>query len=288
MPAKPHAHDSLPSQQHAWSGRASLSVRELHRRREWVFLILAGIFLGTLTMLNILGISRFITLYDTGLTISGTKLIFLVAVGVLPYPITFLCTDFISELYGRKRASQVVWVGFLLNLWVVAILWLGSALPGAPIDPTTGMPAPPVWNDALQSYTDHDGWAFFHIRNLAYGAVAASMIAYLAAQLIDVHVFHFWKKLTKGKHLWLRNNGSTLVSQLVDTAAVITITHFYAHALPVIDANPIWPQLMVFIMGGYVFKAGAAFIDTIPFYIGAHWLAKYLRLPPPTEMQHEV
>ena len=233
-------------------------------------------------MLNILGISRFITLYDTKQTIAGTKLIFAVAVGVLPYPITFLCTDFISELFGRRRASQVVWVGFILNLWVVLILWLGSSLPPDVVDPATNMPPPPVWNDAKQSYTDYDGWAFFHMRNLAFGAVAASMIAYLAAQFVDVYVFHFWKKLTNGKHLWLRNNGSTLVSQLVDTTAVITITHFYAHALPVSDANPIWPQLLVFIVGGYAFKAGAALLDTIPFYIGAHWLAKYLRLPPPS------
>ncbi|MCA9293906.1 MAG: queuosine precursor transporter [Phycisphaerales bacterium] len=278
-----HAQDDLlPSQQHPWPGLAPLTERELHRRREWVFLILAGLFLGTLAMLNILGISRFILLYDTHRTISGVNLAFAVAVGVLPYPLTFLCTDFISELFGRKRASQVVWVGFMLNLWVVLILWLGSSAPGfMPNDPTTHMPPQPVWNDAKQAF-EETGWTFFQIRNLAFGAVAASMIAYLTAQFVDVYVFHFWKKLTNGKHLWLRNNGSTLVSQLVDTTAVIIITHFYAHALPVNDANPIWPQLLVFIAGGYAFKAGAALLDTIPFYIGASFLAKYLRFPPPS------
>ena len=65
------------------------------------------------------------------------------------------------------------------------------------------------------------------------GAVVASMFAYLAAQLCDVALFHFWKQLTKGRHLWLRNNGSTMVSQFVDTFAVITITHFYARGLPI-------------------------------------------------------
>ena len=285
-PPMAHALDLLPSQQHTWKGLPALSERELHVRRERVFLILAGLFLGTLAMLNILGISRFIKLYDTGLAIAGTDVIFAVAVGVLPYPITFLCTDFISEHFGKKRASQVVWVGFLLNLWVVAILWLGSALPGfGAIEPTTNMPPLPAWDDAKGAYIE-TGWTFFQVRNLAFGAVAASMIAYLAAQLVDVHVFHFWKRLTKGRHLWLRNNGSTLVSQLVDTTAVITITHFYAHALPVNDANPIWPQLLVFIASGYVFKAGVAMIDTVPFYFGAHWLAKYLRLPPPGAAPH--
>ncbi|MEZ6233522.1 MAG: queuosine precursor transporter [Phycisphaerales bacterium] len=86
------------------------------------------------------------------------------------------------------------------------------------------------------------------------------MIAYLVAQLVDVHVFHFWKRATNNKHLWLRNNGSTLVSQLVDTTAVILITHFYARALPVDAQEAIWPQLGVFILTGYVFKAAMAAI----------------------------
>ena len=73
------------------------SNKEIAKRRERVFLILAGIFLGTLAMLNILGISRFINLFTIGETTYS------VAVGVLPYPVTFLCTDLISELYGKKR-----------------------------------------------------------------------------------------------------------------------------------------------------------------------------------------
>ena len=121
---------------------------------------------------------------------------------------------------------------------------------------------------------------FFEVRTLTLGAVFASMIAYLTAQLVDVQVFHFWKRLTGGKHLWLRNNGSTLVSQFVDSFAVITITHFYAHALPVDEAAPIWPQLWQFILTAYLFKAFAAMVDTVPFYFGTHWLRSYLRVAP--------
>ena len=66
----------------------------LHERRERVFLVLAGLFLGSLAMLNILGITRFI---DLSFTVLGISIPMVVAVGVLPYPITFLCTDFISE-----------------------------------------------------------------------------------------------------------------------------------------------------------------------------------------------
>lgn len=259
-------HDApLPSEQHEHPGLPALSERQLHRRRETTFLVFAGLFLGTLAMLNILGITRFIKLFEIDFDgdPSTTATAFAVAVGVLPYPITFLCTDFISELYGRARASAVVWIGLVLNLWVVLILWVGGELPG------------------FEPEGAEQQGVFFDVRRLAFGAVAASMIAYLAAQLVDVHVFHFWKRVTKGRHLWLRNNGSTLVSQFVDTFAVITITHFYAKALPVDADKSIWPQLWIFIATGYVFKLAAALIDTLPFYLGSRALRRYLRLPPP-------
>ncbi len=231
---------------------------QLYVRRERVFLVLAGLFLGTLAMLNILGISRFI---DLSFSIPGTglRVPMVIAVGMLPYPVTFLCTDFISELYGRRRANSVVMTGLLINLWVMAFLWLGGVLPGAG----------PSESEEV----------FFGVRRMAFGAVTASMVAYLSAQFIDVQLFHFWKRLTKGRHLWLRNNGSTMVSQLIDTTAVILITHFYAAALPLDEGSRVWPQLFVFIASGYTFKVFVAAVDTLPFYIGVAWLGRYLSDP---------
>ncbi len=278
-----------------------ISPRKLHERRERVFLILAGLFLGTLAMLNILGISRFLVLAGVS-PADGTEALqwynpatwslqwgspgawtFAVAVGVLPYPLTFLCTDLISEFYGRRRANFVVWVGLLLNLWVVFILWAGSQLPGfAPLDPATGFPPPPRWSEDKQAYLE-TGWTFFQIKTLAFGAVTASMIAYMAAQFCDVFLFHFWKKLTRGRHLWLRNNGSTMVSQIVDTIAVILITHFYAHALPIDADADLWPQLLAFILTGYAFKFAAALLDTPVIYAAVPLLSRYLRIDPHAE-----
>ncbi len=250
-----------------------IEASALHARRERVFLVLTGLFLGSLTMLNILGISRFI---DMSFEVAGTKIPFVLAVGVLPYPVTFLCTDFISEFYGRARASAVVWMGLALNVWVVAVLWSGGILPGyEAIDPTTGE----LVRDAAGRVP-----VFYEIRALAFGAVAASMIAYLAAQMCDVYIFHFWKRVTKGKHLWLRNNASTLASQLVDSTAVILITHFYAKALPIQADQPIWPQLFALIASGYVFKFVCALIDTVPFYMGVRWLRGYLQIDPLAEL----
>jgi uncharacterized integral membrane protein (TIGR00697 family) len=236
-----------------------------------VFLVFAGIFLGTLAMLNILGISRFIKLLELE-TSGGAPLVFAIAVGVLPYPLTFLCTDFISEFYGRKRANFVVFVGLLLNIWVVFILWLGGVLPGfETLNPATGA----IVRDAAGRLP-----VFFEIRTLAFGAVTASMIAYMAAQFCDVYVFHFWKRVTKGRMLWLRNNGSTMISQLVDTTAVILITHFLTKALPINPAQALWPQLLTFIAAGYSFKLTVAVLDTAPFYVGAKHLGRYLRIHP--------
>ncbi len=249
-----------------------IEASELHARRERVFLVLAGLFIGSMTMLNILGVSRFI---DFSFTVAGINIPMMLAVGVLPYPITFLCTDFIGELYGRDRANTVVWVGLLLNVWVVGFLWLGGILPPAPeIDPGTGLPP-----------TDAYDFAFFRIRMLTMGAVVASMIAYLAAQFCDVYLFHFWKRLTRGKHLWLRNNGSTMVSQFVDTFAVITITHYFAHAIPIDASREVWPQLWVFIGSGYVFKLTFAALDTLPFYLGVRWLNGFLEVDPEAEFE---
>lgn len=237
------------------------------KRRQRVYLMLSGIFLGTLALLNVLGISRFL---DLSFELFGINVPVVVAIGVLPYPITFLCTDLISELFGEQRARDMVWVGLLLNGWVVFLLWLGGALPGfEPIDPATGLPQ-----------TDAAGRlpVFFEVRQLAFGAVAASMIAYLAAQFCDVRLFHFWKKLTGGRHLWLRNNASTMTSQMLDTTAVILITHFYAHALPIDAAAPLAPQLLTFILSGYVFKLLVAAVDTGPVYLLVRWLRPYLGL----------
>lgn len=250
-----------------------IEASPIHARRERVFLVLAGLFLGSMTMLNILGISRFIHLFTWNYSLADGEILpitFAIAVGVLPYPITFLCTDFISEFYGRSRANWVVMVGLMLNVWVVFILWIGGALPGF----ETIVDGQPV---------DADGRTppFFAIRTMAFGAVGASMIAYLAAQLCDVYLFHFWKALTGGRHLWLRNNGSTVISQLVDTTAVILITYWFVkNDLPMNDRVADWLELSVFIGTGYAIKVTIALLDTIPFYIGVRYLKAYLQFDP--------
>jgi len=240
--------------------------KKIARRREIVFVILSGLFLGTLAVLNILGISRQI---DLSFNIGSIRIPFVVFVGVLPYPVTFLCTDFISELYGKKRASLLVWVGLGLNIWVLFILWLGGVLPPQTELGPDGLPA-----------MDHPDHTFFQIRKWTSMATLASMIAYLTAQLVDVHAFHFIKRLTGGKALWLRNNGSTLTSQMVDSIAVILITYFFTNAISITPGETVAHGLVILIISNYMFKMTAALLDTIPFYFGTKWLSRYLQIDP--------
>ncbi|MBN1119170.1 MAG: queuosine precursor transporter [Bacteroidales bacterium] len=249
-------------------------INKYHQRRELVFIILSGLFVGTLAMLNILGITRLI---DLSFSVFGIEIPFTVFVGVLPYPITFLCTDIISELYGKRRATYVVWTGFILNIWVIFILWIGGILPPTPeIQSETGLPVP-----------GSSDYIFYQLRRYTFSATTASMIAYLTAQFVDVHVFHYLKKLSKGKLLWLRNNGSTLTSQLVDSLSVVLITYFFTNAIRIPGDYSATHYLFILIASNYVFKMVAALVDTIPFYISVRRLSVYLNIDPNAEFHEE-
>lgn len=251
----------MPTSAKSSASGLSEATRE---KRERVFLVLAGFFLCAMTMLNIIGITRFIQLGPMAL-----------AVGVLPYPLTFLCTDLISELYGRARANFLVTVGLLLNFFILGTMWLGQVLPAADQQPPWQViqlaEAVALPNG---STVENQVELFSLMYATTSGAVFASMMAYIAAQYCDVFMFHFWKRLTNGKHLWLRNNGSTLVSQGVDSFMVITVTFgatFLSGGISAIG--------MLTLMGSnYLFKMLVALADTLPFYLGVHYLSRYLEM----------
>ena len=234
-----------------------------------IFLILSGFFFGSITLLNILGTSKFI---DYSFNYLGFEIPFVIAIGILPYPITFLCTDLISELYGKKRANWVVWMGLALNIWVLFFIWFAGIL-DPPEEILTNSPLYEIKNNKVFI---HSEYAFYHIRKLSMGATLASMIAYLSAQFIDVNIFHYLKNKTADKKLWLRNNVSTLISQLVDSTAVILITHYVVDGLPKTIDGELTHSLIYFILSGYVFKMIIALIDTIPFYYLTNKLKTYI------------
>lgn len=220
-------------------------------RADRVYLLLAGIFLGALVMTNAIA-GKFFVLFGQPLSC-----------GIIAYPVTFLATDLISELYGERRATLVVKVGFVVSVFVTLVVWLAGQ---API--------------FVQSPVSSE--AFNQVFGLLPGIVFGSMIAYLTAQFIDVRLFEFWRRLTGGRKLWLRNNASTVVSQLVDTVLVVTIALV---VWPSIDANPATnpidgPTWQGIVVGQYLFKAAIALLDTPFFYLFTAGLKRWITDEP--------
>lgn len=237
-------------------------------KRDALFLSLAGIFLTSLVLGNVIGTTKFVTLFSVELpgwllTItpelvrSESVYTMSVPAGVIAYPFTFLATDLISELYGRRKAQLVVWVGFWMNVFMLFLMTVNHWLP----------------NSAGVS----GGLDLFEgVYEFMIGNTIASMIAYLIAQTVDVRLFHFWKDLTKGKHLWLRNNASTTVSQLVDSTAILSILYIAGNLGE--DINTIG-KLAILILNSYLFKFFFALFDTPLIYFGV-WLFKEFEEDP--------
>jgi len=205
--------------------------KKQRQKADNLYLTLAGLFITALVVCNLIA-NKFVSV-DLGFYT------FTLSAGVLPYPITFLITDILSEMYGRKKTSRVVLMGFAALLFTILILWLGKQFAAIESSPVSDS----VYNAAFGN---------------SQRVIFASMIAYLVAQLVDVRLFHFWKRLTNGKMLWFRNNASTMLSQLVDTTLVVGVLFYGKESFETMSG---------FIIDGWLFKALAAFVDTIPIYI---------------------
>ena len=185
--------------------------------------------------------------------------------GILTYPLTFVLTDLVSELWGRKRADFMVWMGFAMSFVMLVLVKLARALPPSPLwtNAELGMDA-----DGLQAAFDA---SFFYPGSLLF----ASMTAYLVAQLLDVRLYHFWWRVTKGGHMWVRNNGSTMISQLVDT---IIVNGIFLHWGLLMD----WATVFEIIAAVYLCKVVLALLDTPLIYVGRAMLWRYLGIPHDT------
>lgn len=233
-------------------------------KRDALFLSLAGIFLTSLVLGNVIGTTKFVTLFSVELAgwmqtvvpelVRENEIYTMsVPVGVIAYPFTFLATDLLSELYGRKKAQLVVWVGFWMNVFMLLLMSVNHWLPN------TG---------GVSGGLD----LFEGVYEFMIGNTIASMIAYLIAQTVDVRLFHFWKRLTKGKHLWLRNNASTTISQLVDSTAILTILFLAGNLGQEIDTVG---KLIILILNSYLFKFFFALFDTPLCYLGVKIFRDY-------------
>tara|TARA_R110002012_G_scaffold291564_1_gene486011 strand:+ start:6388 stop:7092 length:705 start_codon:yes stop_codon:yes gene_type:complete len=214
-----------------------------------IYLLLAALFITSLVVSNLI-FQKFFSWYPINITIFGSKL-FEISVGILPYPITFLITDLISEIYGKKAANQVVTTGIFASLFSMLIIYTANAVPA-----TTWSP---VGDDLFSTV----------FGNTAF-AVLASMLAYLFAQFIDIQIYHFWKRLTKGKHLWIRNNFSTFFSQFIDTSTILLLLCSFN----IIE----WNKFTGLLIAGFLFKVLIALLDTPFLYLGVYLFRKRFKL----------
>ena len=210
-----------------------------------IYLYLAALFITSLVVSNLI-FQKFFYWYPFDFTIGEIKL-FELSVGILPYPITFLVTDLISEIYGQKKANQVVIAGIFASFFSLSIILISNYVP------------------ALESSPINDE-TFSKVFSLSGLAVLASMMAYLFAQFIDIKIYHFWKTLTKGRMLWLRNNFSTFSSQFIDTITVIGLLCFFN----VLE----WESFLGLVVSGVVFKILIAFLDTPLLYLFVYLFRK--------------
>lgn len=214
-----------------------------------IYLILASLFIASLVASNLI-FQKFFYWYPFNIEIFGVKL-FEVSVGLLPYPITFLITDILSEVYGKKKANQVVFTGIFASLFSLAIVYVSIEVPAT-------------------NWSGVNDTMFNTVFGSAPLAVLASMLAYLLAQFIDIRVYHFWKKLTNGKHLWLRNNFSTFSSQFIDTLTVLTLLCSFA-IIP-------WDKFLGLLISGVLFKIIIAALDTPILYVIVYLFRKKFNL----------
>ncbi|NNF82470.1 MAG: queuosine precursor transporter [Flavobacteriaceae bacterium] len=214
-----------------------------------IYLLLGGLFITSLVVSNLI-FKKFFYWYPVDVEIFGARL-FEISVGILPYPITFLITDLISEIYGKKRANQVVVAGIFASFFSMFIVYLGNVVPATDWSPV---------QDPL--YTQVFGSTAI--------AVLASMMAYLFAQFVDIHIYHFWKALTQGRHLWLRNNFSTFLSQFIDTATVLLLLCTFGEIE--------WDKFAGLLVSGFIFKVLVAATDTPFLYLGVYLFRRRFKL----------
>jgi|TARA_R100000479_G_scaffold174871_1_gene124285 hypothetical protein len=216
-----------------------------------IYLILGALFIASLVVSNLI-FQKFFYWDFFGIYT------FEISVGILPYPITFLITDIISEVYGKKKANQVVTAGIFASFFSLLIIYTSAAVPATDWSPI---------DDAL----------FDKVFGATAIAVLASMLAYLFAQYIDIQIFHFWKRLTKGKHLWIRNNFSTFFSQFIDTFTVL----FLLCSFEKID----WALFGGLLLSGFLFKVLVAACDTPLLYASVFALRKRFGLKMGEEIE---
>ncbi|MBL7994032.1 queuosine precursor transporter [bacterium] len=210
-------------------------------RRQKLYTVLTSIFVTALILAEITG-SKLIQSRIT------EDFVFTMTMGVIPFPITFLVTDIVNEYYGKPGIRFVTFLGMFMITFTFAILLIDMSIPAASFSPVT--------DDAFNS-------VFGQSNRIILGSITA----YLVGQFIDVQVFHYIRKRTHEKMLWLRATGSTFVSQLIDSFVVLFIA--FSGKIP-------YEQILNIGITNYIYKFFIAVALTPLIYLAHHLIDRYL------------
>lgn len=196
--------------------------------------ILLGLFVMAVIIANMMG-AKITSIF--GISMS---------VGIFVFPLTFLITDIIEEVYGREKTKIFVLTAFFALLLVLLFTAFF------------------VWLPPAERFVHNEGYTT--VFSLSLRMTIASIIAFLISQFHDIWAFNFWKQKTKGKYMWLRNNLSTLVSQFLDTTIFMFLA-FY-HMTPKFTAAYVFTLIIPY----WLLKVFMAAADTPFCYLGVWWL----------------
>lgn len=226
-----------------------------------LYLWLSAVNITALLLANILGVKLFS--FDSGWTFSGTTTLKIEhTVGMLPFPITFLITDLLTEYFGKKAARHTTYVAFAMAVLAFILISVGRKFPILEGIPGTANQA-----------------AFENIFGSATLMYVASLVAFLLGSLLDIFIFSAFKRMTGGKMVWLRATGSTVISQLFDS---LLITWLFFWAFPKMLGQPAAEMDFVIrtALTGYILKFVIAIVLTPGIYLGRWAIAKWFGLRP--------
>ena len=183
-----------------------------------------------------------------------------IPLGTILFCTIFLCTDILTEYYGKEAAKKAVWLSFAAYLvFVILMIFTLGFQPLSTVDNILGF----SW--AIPKHGHIEG-----VFSQSLTLLTAGMIAYLVSQYHDIWIYNAIKWLTKGRYLWVRNNVSTLVSGLIDN------TIFSVLAWVVLATDPVDNHTLIFtyILGTYLIRVVVAVLDTPFIYLAQYMLPK--------------
>ena len=231
-----------------------------------LFLILSGIFLTNAILAEMIGVKLFslegtVGLPPAEIPILGYTLDFSLTAGVVIWPVVFITTDVINEYFGKEGVKKISFITVGLIAYAFVVIWIVTELPPAQF-----------WLDVNRQGDRPDfniDYAFGKVFRQGLGIIVGSLVAFLIAQLLDVYVFQKLRHITKGKMIWLRATGSTLISQLLDSFVVLVIAFYVFGNWPIV-------QVLAVSVKNYIYKFAIAILITPLIYLAHYLIDRYL------------